>query len=131
METIILVTIAFVAGWKLNELVMAASFKKILDDLKVTDQSLRDLAERNGIELPPENAAEATTKTEVEIKVEEVEGCLFAYDTRDLFLAQARDADTLLSRIIERFPAGTRITVSKEHGADIIEAAALRLKAQS
>jgi hypothetical protein len=42
METIILVAIAFVAGWKLNELIMAASFKKILDDLRVTDQSLRD-----------------------------------------------------------------------------------------
>jgi len=131
METIILITIAFVAGWKLNDIWMAATFKKILDDLGVTDQNLRALAEKNGIELSPKDAAETTARTEVEIRVEEVEGCLFAYDTRDLFLAQARDADTLLSRIIERLPAGTRITVSKEHGADIIEAAALRLKAQS
>jgi len=134
METIILITIAFVAGWKINEIWMAATFKKILDDLGVTDQNLRDLAERNGITLPkrePETATEDTAKTEVEIRIEEVDGALLAYDSRNAFVAQARDPDALLTRLIELFPAGTRITVNQEHGGDLIKAAAARLKTQS
>jgi hypothetical protein len=132
METIIIVTIAFILGWKLNELLMAASFKKILEELKVSDSALRDLAQRNGIVVPEEDAAEKPKGTEVELKIEEIQGKFFAYESaKDTFVAQGDDPDQLLTRIIDRFPAGTRITVLKEHGGEIIEQAAARLRASS
>jgi hypothetical protein len=129
METVILITLAFVIGWKLNELLMAASFKKILEELKVPDSALRDLAQRNGIEIPEEDAAEKQKGPEINLRIEAVGSSLLAYELdQDSFVAQADDADQLLSRIIERFPAGTKITVLKEHGGDLITQAAERMK---
>jgi hypothetical protein len=129
METVILITIAFVIGWKLNEIVMAASFKKILEELKVPDSALKDLAQRNGIEIPEESAAEKPKGPEINIRVEKIDGRLFAYEVgRDTFVAQGDDPEMLLSRIIERFPVGTKITVLKENGGDIIEQAVEQMK---
>jgi len=128
METIIIMVIAFIVGWKLNELLMAVSFKKILEELKVTDNDLKTLAQKNGIEIP-ENAAEKSQGSEIHIRIEKINGSLLAYEVaKDSFVAQGDDPEMLLSRIIERFPAGTRITVLKEHGGDIIEQAAERMK---
>jgi hypothetical protein len=129
METIILITLAFIVGWKLSEIVMAASFKKILEELKVPDSALKDLARRNGIEIPADTTAEKQKGPEINIRIEQIDGRLFAYEVdQDSFVAQADDADQLLSRIIERFPVGTKITVLKEHGGDLITQAAERMK---
>jgi hypothetical protein len=129
METVILITIAFILGWKLNELLMAASFKKILEELKVPETALKDLARRNGIEIPEDSAAEKQKGPEINLRIEAVGGSLLAYELdQDSFVAQGDDADQLLSRIIERFPVGTKITVLKEHGGDLITQAAERMK---
>jgi hypothetical protein len=129
METIILITLAFVIGWKLSEIVMTMSFKKILEELKVPDSALKDLARRNGIEIPADTTAEKPKGPEINIRVEQIDGRLFAYELdQDSFVAQGDDADQLLSRIIERFPVGTKITVLKEHGGDLITKAAERMK---
>jgi len=129
METVILIVLAFIIGWKINEIVMAASFKKILEDLKVPDSALADLARRNGIEIPEESSAEKPKGPEINLRIEAVGGSLLAYELdQDSFVAQADDADQLLSRIIERFPVGTKITVQKEHGGDLITQAAERMK---
>jgi hypothetical protein len=128
METIILVALAFIIGWKINEFILAASFKKILEDLNVSDQSLKDLARKNGIGVSDDDPEEKPQGPEIQLKIESIDGGLLAYDSQDTFVAQAPDADTLLSRIIELFPAGTRITVLKEHGGDLITEAAERMK---
>jgi len=129
METVILITLAFVIGWKLSEIVMAASFKKILEELKVPESALKDLARRNGIEIPEDSAAEKQKGPEINLRIEAVGGSLLAYELdQDSFVAQGDDADQLLSRIIERFPVGTKITVLKEHGGDLITQAAERMK---
>ena len=128
METVIIVAVAFWLGWKINEIWMAATFKKILDDLGVTDRDLRKLAEQNGITLPEQPSTADSPKTEVEIRIEEVDGALLAYDSRNSFVAQAQDPDALLSRLIECFPAGTRITVPDDQGGTLIKAAAERMK---
>jgi hypothetical protein len=129
METVILITLAFVIGWKLSEIVMTMSFKKILEELKVPDSALKDLARRNGIEIPADTTAEKQKGPEINIRVEQIDGRLFAYEVdQDSFVAQGDDADQLLSRIIERFPVGTKITVLKEHGGDLITQAAERMK---
>jgi hypothetical protein len=129
METVILVTLAFIIGWKLNELLMALSFKKILEELKITDKDLKALAQKNGIELADDTPAENTKGPEINIRIEQIDSRLFAYELgQDSFVAQGDDADQLLSRIIERFPVGTKITVMKEHGGDLITQAAERMK---
>jgi len=129
METIILIVLAFIIGWKINEIVMAASFKKILEELRISDQSLKDLARRNGIEVAEDTTAEKPKGPEINIRVEKIDSRLFAYEVdRDTFVAQGDDPEMLLSRIIERFPVGTKITVLKENGGDIIEQAVEQMK---
>ncbi len=130
METVILVTIAFIIGWKVNELMMTATFKKILEELRVSDQSLIALIQRKHTELSDDDSEDKPQGPEVELKIEQHQGQLLAFEaSMDTFVAQGADADQLLTQIIQHFPAGTRIVVAKEHGGDLITQAAARLRA--
>lgn len=127
METVIIVAVAFWLGWKLNELLMISSFRRIMEELKISQSRLEELAK--GIDTKITDKEEQPKGEEVEIKVEEVQGQLLAFEvTKDSFVAQGTTPDDLLSRIIERFPPGTRITVENGKGGDMIRAAAERMK---
>lgn len=124
--------IAFYLGWKVNSYWMAMTFRKILEDLNITDRQLKDLADRNGIELPDSEDSEGIITNKVEIRVEIYQDQYYAYEEeRDTFVAQAKSPEELLQRMIDKYPPGTSIRVDKTKGGDLITAAAAKLKVEA
>jgi len=110
------------------------SFKKILDDLGVTEQDLRKLHNQLAKELgeepdPSANAANsADDKVIIDIKVEEHQGQLFAFELdKELFIAQGKDGDELIQRILDKYPTNVRVTCDRSNGGELITDAVKRL----
>lgn len=123
----IIVAVAFWLGWKINELLMISSFRRIMEDLKISQSRLEELA--RSVDPTATESEDQPKGEEIQIKVEEVQGQLLAFEvTKDSFVAQGTTPDDLLSRIIEKYPPGTRITVDNDKGGDMIRAAAERMK---
>jgi len=129
METIVLVVLAFIVGWKLSEWITTTSFMKILDDLNVNTKDLEKLNKAYAKSLGEEVEEDVNV---IEVKVEEHQGRLFAYESvKDTFLAYADNADDLLAKLIEHFPPGTRITIDKDQGGVLVQDAVNNLKTTS
>lgn len=120
--------IAFIVGCWLGSAVsrawMALSFREILRDLGVTEQQLRKLARDNDIDLTtenPQNAAEESTLTPMEIKIEEVHGMLYAYRLdNNQFLGQGVDRDQLIDRLKENL-TNVRLIISEDNGSRLLQ----------
>lgn len=99
---------------------MALSFREILKDLGVTEQQLRELAARNDLELPKKHSEEDTL-TRIEVRIEEHNGCLYAYRLdNNQFLGQGTDRDQLLSRLKETL-SNVKLIITEEHGAALLQ----------
>lgn len=103
---------------------MALSFREILKDLGVTDQQLRRLAEKNDIKLSPEKPRDSitgeVTLTPIEIRIEEHNGCLYAYRLDNgLFLGQGPDREQLIDRLKDNL-TNVRLIISEDNGAGLI-----------
>lgn len=126
MENIITYLIIFAAGWwiggKVTMIMQMWTFSKILQDLGITEQQLREVQARASRELDPEDAAEESTSDlpVVEIKVEKHNDTLYVFrkDT-DEFLGQGSDVESLIKRLGEKL-RGVRLSISQEDGADFI-----------
>ena len=130
MELIIIAVVAFYFGFKIAEMVHVASFKKILNDLKISEQQLRDLVQNNGLEF--DEAPEESFAAKVEIKIEQHLGQLYVYELgSDRFVAQGKTSDEIMQRIVDSYPKGTRVICTTENGGLILSDAAERLKAQT
>ena len=130
MELIIIAVVAFYFGFKIAEMVHVASFKKILNDLKISEQQLRDLVQKNGLDL--DEAPEDSDAAKVEIKIEQHLDQLYVYELgSDRFVAQGKTSDEIMQRIVDNYPKGTRVICTTENGGLILSAAAERLKAQT
>jgi hypothetical protein len=85
MELFLVIIVAFAFGWYMGNLVttylLALSFKQILNDLGVTNQQLRKLADNIGVELPDvnQNTADGDQLTPLEVTIEQHQGVLYAY----------------------------------------------------
>ncbi len=111
LELLIAMITGGIIGYKISQAIHLLSFKKVLEDLGVGQRQLRDLAERNGIEIP-EDAAESEPAAEHEIVIEQHGEQLYAYKIDGEFLAQGPDKDALVRRIAERFK-NVRFTVTE------------------
>lgn len=109
---------AFIVGYNLGAMVRGLTqimaFRKIMQELGITDQQLRDLARKEGIDAPESQLPQ------VEVVLEKVNDQIFAYrkDTQQ-FLAQAPDTDSLIARLNETMTP-CRVVVSKEDGSDLL-----------
>ncbi len=102
IEFIIIFALGFYLGHKLATLFHVAAFKKILEELRVSEQDMRDLARRNGIILP-EPAAEPEQLEEIHIKLEQHQGQIYAFRMdNDGFLGQGKDRDSLIQHLQQR-----------------------------
>ena len=120
----ILFLVGFVAGWalgsKITEMIHVISFKKIMEDLDISDQQLKKLAQRNGLDLP-ENDSETNELEVCEIRIEQHQGQLYAYrKSDDHFLGQGTDKDTLIERLKQQFQKDTKLVITEEDGAKYI-----------
>ena len=120
----ILVLVGFVIGWalgsKITEMIHVISFKKIMEDLDISEQQLKKLAKANGLDLP-ENDSETNELEVCEIRIEQHQGQLYAYRKADNhFLGQGTDKDTLILRLKQGFQKDIKLVITEEDGAKYI-----------
>ena len=127
MELLILVVIAFAAGWYAGSWVtthlLALSFRQILTDLGVKNEQLRKLATDVGIELPDVNASTALGDqlTPLEIRLEQHQGVIYAYrKDNSQFLGQGTDREGLIDSISKRMD-NVRLIIDQSDGADLLQ----------
>ncbi len=115
------ITIVFLLGWFIGSLVtriwLTLSFREILKDLGVTEQQLRKL-------LDPDTKDSSTGEaalTAMEIKIEEVQGTLYAYRLdNNQFLGQGPDRDQLIERLKENL-TNVRLIITEDNGAGLLQ----------
>ena len=115
--------LGFAVGWFLASKVTTAlhlsSFKKILEDLGVTNQQMQKL--RDNIKLELDDAIDEP-ETVCEIKIEQHGDQLYAYRKEDdHFLGQGTDRDSLIARISKEFSGQVRLIIREEDGAEHIK----------
>jgi len=121
IELLIITVLAFFVGWKASEFWMLITFKTLLEDLKVSESDLRRVAREKGITLPERIDAKSEPQlAELEVRLEKIGDTIYAYSIKDdQFLGQGTDRDTLIQRLTENL-TNVRVTITKEHGADLI-----------
>lgn len=115
-EYIILTAIiAFVVGYKVAELIGTLALREILEDLGIKESQLRSLIDQENQEDQP--------RQEVELRIEQIEGQLLAYEKQPQvrFVAQSPTAELLLERLVEFYPANTRLNISRTDGSDLMQ----------
>ena len=115
-EYIILTAIiAFVVGYKVAELLGTMALREILNDLGIKESQLRSLIDQESQEDQP--------RQEVELRIEQIEGQLLAYEQQPevRFVAQCPTAELLLERLVEFYPVNTRLNISRTDGSDLMQ----------
>jgi hypothetical protein len=120
-----LLFIGFVLGWVVGAKITAAihvmSFKKIMEELNISDQQLKKMAEANGIKVPDADPTDPELE-QCEIRIEQVSGQLYAYrKDNNHFLGQGTDRDSLIERLKSQFRKDTRLVITEEDGAEYIK----------
>lgn len=130
IEMILLLAVGFYVGWKLNELIMLFTFRRIIEQLKIKPEDLKELATKLGIVLPEEDVTASTPGSTdgnseddmptVEVRLEQHNNVLYAYrkDTGQ-FLGQGATKELLIERMGERLQQ-VRLLISQEDGAQLV-----------
>lgn len=116
--------IGFVLGWAIGSKITSAlhvmSFKKIMQELNISEQQLKLLAERNGFAVPDDDATEPELE-QCEVRIEQHADQLYAYrKSDDQFLGQGTDRDSLIDRLNQTMKP-CRVLIDKEDGADLLQ----------
>lgn len=97
---------------------MLAAFLKILEELKITNEHLLRVAQKQGLVLP--ETPPRSDLPELEVRLEKIGNEIYAYSVEgDRFLGQGRDRDTLIQRLTENL-SDVRVIISAEHGSELI-----------
>lgn len=121
IETIIIFVCGFALGHKLATLFHVAAFKKILEELGVSEDQLRKLgrraAEELGVDSPEFERNDGLR--EIHIKLEQHQGQIYAFRTdTDEFLGQGADQDSLIAHLKQRM-TGVRLVV--DEGSELLQ----------
>lgn len=125
MSTELILLCVFMAlyiGWKASEAWHLLAFRKIMQELKVTDDQLLKVARDAGIEInePAKEEDENSDLPILEVRVEQQPEGLFAYrKDNNLFLAMGKDRNGLMENLVNNL-SNVRVVVAKEDGADLI-----------
>ena len=125
MSTELILLCIFMAlyiGWKASQAFHLLAFRKIMQDLKITDQQLVKVARDAGIDVEElaEEKVEGTDLPILEVRVEQQPEGLFAYrKDNNLFLAMGKDRQALMDNLVNNL-SNVRVIVHKEDGADLI-----------
>ena len=104
-------------GWKINDRFHTSLTTDLLKTVGVTESDLRQAI----IKLQ-RDSSEEDELPRVEVRIEEVDGGLYAYriDTQE-FLGQGTDQTTLIDRIKEVNKSNFILVVSQSNGADLLK----------
>lgn len=121
MDIIILVIAVAVGAWKASQVWHLLAFRKIMQELKITDEQLLKVARDNGLEIPSTTEeSEDSNLPILEVRVEQQPEGLFAYRKADsMFLAMGKDRETLMENLVNNLN-NVRVIVAKEDGGDLI-----------
>ena len=116
------IIMALYIGWKASQAWHLIAFRKIMQDLKITDNQLLKVAQEAGINMEEltEEKAEDSNLPILEVRVEQQPEGLFAYRKEDsLFLAMGKDRKGLMENLVNNL-TNVRVVIAKEDGADLI-----------
>jgi CO dehydrogenase nickel-insertion accessory protein CooC1 len=116
------IIMALYIGWKASQAWHLIAFRKIMQELKVTDDQLVKVARDAGIDVEEltEETAEESDLPILEVRVEQQPEGLFAYRKADnLFLAMGKDRQALMDNLVNNL-SNVRVVVAKEDGAELI-----------
>lgn len=119
-EYIILTAIiAFVVGYKVAEMIGVLALREILKELGIEERQLQALVDKETNKLKDDTKIQQ----EVELRIEQIEGQLLAYEKQPTvrFVAQSPTAELLLERLVEFYPANTRLNISRTDGSDLMQ----------
>ena len=104
-------------GWKINDRFHTSLTTDLLKTVGVTESDLRQAITRL-----QNDSSEDGELPRVEVRIEEVDGGLYAYriDTQE-FLGQGTDQTTLIDRIKEVNKTNFILVVSQSNGADLLK----------
>ena len=123
MDDTLLALLIFAAGmyvgYKLNELLMAHIFRRMLDDAGITDRQLNQFADHWRTKLGKED--ESVALEDVEIKIEQHNDQLYAFhvDSNE-FIAQGKTKEDLLTAIEKRM-TNVKLIISQENGSELVK----------
>ena len=103
-------------GWKINDRFHTSLTTDLLKTVGVTESDLRQAITK----LQSDSSEDELPR--VEVRIEEVDGGLYAYriDTQE-FLGQGTDQTTLIDRIKELNKTNFILVVSQSNGADLLK----------
>ena len=116
--------LSFWIGMKLASVWQTIILKELLKDLGITDQQLRELAKKHGANLADSDEdSDELVLTEMEIRIEQHAGQLYAYRVEDdFFMGQGADRESLIKRIAEDV-ADVKLIIRDENGASLLKEA--------
>ena len=116
--------LSFWIGMKLASVWQTIILKELLKDLGITDQQLRELAKKHGANLADSDEdSDELVLTEMEIRIEQHAGQLYAYRVEDnFFIGQGTDRESLIKRIAEDV-ADVKLIIRDENGASLLKEA--------
>lgn len=135
IDLFVVAVIAFVIGYRISAWVHFMSLKAIIEDLNISADDLKRVAEKNGIDLSKyeeeDEEDEKPSRSTLEIKVEEHKGQFYAFALEnDRFIAQGQTTDELLDEILKKNPIGVNVVCDRNDGGDMLVGAVERLKAR-
>ena len=115
IETALIFLLGIIIGSRISAAWMRLTMRELFKDLGITDEQLREVLRRNGVDI------EEPTRPEVEVRIERHQGVLFAYrcDTEE-FLGQGSSQGDLVASITRRLQ-GVRLVIREENGADLLQ----------
>lgn len=117
LDFLIVIVIGFFIGWHTSKAWQIWAFKRLLEDLKVTNEDLQRVAREQG--LIDQSQVELDLPV-VEIRIEQHPEGLFAYRKSDSqYLGQGRDREELMQNLVNNL-TNVRVIVAKEDGAELI-----------
>ena len=126
MDLLILFVLVAAVSWKASQIWHVMAFKKLLEDLGISDSQLRKLAQDHGIIEMSEESQTAEDDDPnsdlpiLEVRIEQHPEGLFAYrKVDDSFIAQGKDREGLMAALVNNL-TNVRVIVHKEDGADFI-----------
>lgn len=109
-------------GWKVCDIWTRVMIKELLEDMGLTDKQMKALRDKCATELRSAGIDPGVEDEmpEVEIRIEQIQGQIFAYSLDDgTFMAQGSNREELFNNLRERYKQ-IRCVVSQENGAELI-----------
>lgn len=121
MEYIITFIVAFWLGSKLTSIWNRIVYRDLLRDLGVTEKQLRQTASDYGFKLDDEEDPKIPTLTDLEIKLEQHHGIIYAFRLdNDQFLGQGKNREELIDSLKKNL-TDVRVIIAEEHGAKLVQ----------